>query len=200
MIIGLTGGIASGKSQAANFFAELGIVVIDTDHIAREVVSKDQIAYQQIITHFGNDLLTANQEINRKKLREIIFNSQENKQWLENLLHPIIRAESAKQIKQSKSAYSILVIPLLFETWPNPLADRVLVIDCLPETQLARLLERDSISAELAKKIIEQQASREQRLSIADDIIENNESIEQLRQNVLKMHNFYLGMTADFTL
>lgn len=191
MVIGLTGGIASGKSAAAHFFAELGINVIDTDDVARQVVAPSQPAYSKIIEHFGSDILDEDQQLDRQQLRQIIFNNTDEKQWLEHLLHPLIREISANKIASSQSSYCILVIPLLFETWPNPLVDRVLVIDCLSSTQLKRLTERDAIDKTLAKKILQQQASRQQRLSIADDTIENNNSMIELRQAILTLHEYY---------
>lgn len=187
LVVGLTGGIASGKSAVADLFAELGITIIDTDIIARQLVEPGQNAYQKIVDHFGTEVVNSDGQLNRAQLRQKIFTNPDEKQWLELLLHPLIRNITAQRIQLADSNYCIVVIPLLYETWPNPLLDRVLVVDCTPELQLQRLIQRDKLSDELAHSIIAQQASRTERLSLADDIIENNDNLTVLTKIVRKM-------------
>lgn len=187
LVVGLTGGIASGKSAVADLFAELDITIIDTDIIARQLVEPGQNAYQKIVDHFGTEVVNSDGQLNRAQLRQKIFTNPDEKQWLELLLHPLIRNITAQRIQLADSNYCIVVIPLLYETWPNPLLDRVLVVDCTPELQLQRLIQRDKLSDELAHSIIAQQASRTERLSLADDIIENNDNLTVLTKIVRKM-------------
>lgn len=194
LVIGLTGGIASGKTTVAELFAEQGITIIDTDIIAREVVMPGTKAHTAIVEQFGSDILQVDQQLDRQQLRQQIFADANAKQWLEDLLHPLIREQSATAIAASHSAYAILAIPLLYETWPNPLINRVLVVDCDIEQQRQRLLKRDTISPELAEQMLAQQATREQRLSIADDVITNDGSLDELAVAVLELHKKYLAM------
>ena len=191
LVIGLTGGIASGKSAVAHLFAELGISIIDTDRIAHQLVEPGQPALESIIKHFGPAIVDHEGKLNRQRLREIIFANPSDKQWLESLLHPLIRTATAEQIQHATSGYCIVVIPLLYETWPNPLLNRVLVVNCEPKIQRQRLLLRDDISETLAHTMIAQQANTEERLSIADDVIENNGDLDQLSADVLILHNKY---------
>lgn len=191
LVIGLTGGIASGKTAVANLFTEFGITIIDTDKIAHQLVEPGKAPYQKIIDKFGSEILHKNSQLNRPALRERIFANPDDKQWLESLLHPLIREITAFQIEQANSDYCIVVIPLLYETWPNPLLDRVLVIESNPDIQLQRLLLRDDISKTLAHSMIKQQASNAQRLSLADDVIKNEADLDQLLTDVSKMHYKY---------
>jgi dephospho-CoA kinase len=193
-IIGLTGGIGSGKSTVATLFEQLGIDVIDTDIIARELVERDMPAYQEIVDHYGPDITDDNHNINRKKLRTIIFNDAEEKQWLENLLHPLIRETIAEQIKRVTSSYCIVVIPLLVESKPNPLINRVLVVDCAETLQRERVLQRDKLTETALDAIMESQSSRQNRLNIADDIIENNDDINSLKRSIKQLHETYLKL------
>jgi len=194
LTIGLTGGIGSGKSTVARMFAELGITVIDADVIAREVVEVGKPAYQEIFRHFGSDILNEDKTINRSKLREIIFADSNKREWLEKLLHPIIRQELFSQADQAKSAYCILIIPLLFETKLETDVDRILVIDASEELQTQRVSERDKVPAEQIQATIQAQISRQQRLEATHDVIDNNQSIADLQNQVEALHRSYLAL------
>ena len=193
MIIGLTGGIGSGKSAAANFFQSEGISVIDTDQLARKVIEKDTPGYSKVVDSFGANILDNNYSIDRAKLREEVFHDNEKRKILESITHPLVRELMVQKISSSTSPYSIIMVPLIFETNSAKNYDRVLVIDCDVEIQLARATIRDENSADLIQKIIDSQCSRSERLSIANDVIPNNHSIEDLKKRSLAMHNFYLG-------
>ena len=193
MIIGLTGGIGSGKSAAANFFQNEGISVIDTDQLARKVIEKDTPGYSKVVDSFGANILDNNDSIDRAKLREEVFHDNEKRKILESITHPLVRELMVQKISSSTSPYSIIMVPLIFETNSAKNYDRVLVIDCDVEIQLARATIRDENSADLIQKIIDSQCSRSERLSIANDVIPNNHSIEDLKKRSLAMHNFYLG-------
>lgn len=197
MIVGLTGGIGSGKSEVSTRFERLGITVVDADLIARQVVLPGTEALEKIAGHFGRSILTANGELDRKKLREIIFNNIDKKVWLENLLHPIIRQETLKQLNASKSPYTILSSPLLLETDQHQLVDRVLVVDVDEHLQLVRASNRDANNQEQIKKIMSTQVSRAQRCSKADDIIHNNGDLQDLQQQVEQLHSRYLELTTS---
>ena len=193
MIIGLTGGIGSGKSAAANFFQNEGISVIDTDQLARKVIEKDTLGYSKVVDSFGANILDNNDSIDRAKLREEVFHDNEKRKILESITHPLVRELMVQKISSATSPYSIIMVPLIFETNSAKNYDRVLVIDCDVEIQLARATIRDENSADLIQKIIDSQCSRSERLSIANDVIPNNHSIEDLKKRSLAMHNFYLG-------
>lgn len=193
MIIGLTGGIGSGKSAAANFFQNEGISVIDTDQLARKVIEKDTPGYSKVVDSFGANILDNNDSIDRAKLREEVFHDNEKRKILESITHPLVRELMVQKISSTTSPYSIIMVPLIFETNSAKNYDRVLVIDCDVEIQLARATIRDENSADLIQKIIDSQCSRSERLSIANDVIPNNHSIEDLKKRSLAMHNFYLG-------
>lgn len=190
--IGLTGGIGSGKSLAGKLFSELGAPVIDADLISHQITQVGHFAFDKIVDFFGNDILTNTGSLDRNKLKKIIFADNRKKTWLEKLLHPLIREEMAKQIAQADYPYCIVMIPLLAEAQDHPLVDRVLVIDVDRETQLKRVLERDKMSPEQANKIIDAQASREQRLVLADDVIRNEGSLDELSAKVKRLHEKYL--------
>ena len=196
MIIGLTGGIGSGKSAAANFFQNEGISVIDTDQLARKVIEKDTPGYSKVVDSFGANILDNNDSIDRAKLREEVFHDNEKRKILESITHPLVRELMVQKISSSTSPYSIIMVPLIFETNSAKNYDRVLVIDCDVEIQLARAMNRDENSADLIQKIIDSQCSRSERLSIANDVIPNNNSIEDLKKRSLAMHNFYLGFCS----
>ena len=196
MIIGLTGGIGSGKSAAANFFQNEGISVIDTDQLARKVIEKDTPGYSKVVESFGANILDNNDSIDRAKLREEVFHDNEKRKILESITHPLVRELMVQKISSSTSPYSIIMVPLIFETNSAKNYDRVLVIDCDVEIQLARAMIRDENSADLIQKIIDSQCSRSERLSIANDVIPNNNSIEDLKKRSLAMHNFYLGFCS----
>ena len=196
MIIGLTGGIGSGKSAAADFFQNEGISVIDTDQLARKVIEKDTPGYSKVVDSFGANILDNNDSIDRAKLREEVFHNNDKRKILESITHPLVRDLMVQKISSSTSPYSIIMVPLIFETHSAKNYDRVLVIDCDVEIQLARAMARDENSADLIQKIIDSQCSRSERLSIANDVIPNNHSIEDLKKRSLAMHNFYLGFCS----
>ena len=196
MIIGLTGGIGSGKSAAADFFQNEGISVIDTDQLARKVIEKDTPGYSKVVDSFGANILDNNDSIDRAKVREEVFHDNEKRKILESIIHPLVMELMVQKISSSTSPYSIIMVPLIFETNSAKNYDRVLVIDCDVEIQLERAMARDENSAGLIQKIIDSQCSRSERLSIANDVIPNNNSIEDLQNRSLAMHNFYLGFCS----
>ena len=196
MIIGLTGGIGSGKSAAADFFQNEGISVIDTDQLSRKVIEKDTPGYSKVVDSFGTNILDNNDSIDRAKLREEVFHDDEKREILESITHPLVRELMVQKISSSTSPYTIIMVPLIFETNSAKNYDRVLVIDCDVEIQLERAMARDENSADLIQKIIDSQCSRSERLSIANDVIPNNHSIEDLKKRSLAMHNFYLGFCS----
>lgn len=192
MIIGLTGGIGSGKSEVSRRFEQLGITVVDADIVAREVVYKGSYALTEIAKHFGQLILNTDGNLNRSQLRTLIFDNPTEKCWLENLLHPIIRTEILAQLAQSTSSYSILSSPLLFETKQNELVTRVLVIDAMEAAQVARASARDANNTQQIQKIMAAQISRTERCLKADDMIENHGDLNELDVAVKKLHAFYL--------
>ena len=195
--IGLTGGIASGKSTVANLFSDLGVEIIDADEIAHSITSKQGSAYNKIVKHFGEDILRDDKKLDRKKLRTMIFNNSELKRDLEQIIHPEVYAIINQKINASQESYQIIVIPLLIETGYQNFVDRVLVIDCSMETQLARLINRDDETMKNARKIIANQIERNERLKFADDIIENEKKtpINVLKNKVLQLHETYLELS-----
>jgi dephospho-CoA kinase len=194
LLIGLTGGIASGKSQAAELFQQHQIAVIDADQIAKELVLPGSIHYQQIVALFGQDCLLPDGQLNRTYLRKQIFNDSQLKKQLEQILHPAIREALLTKAKQQTSPYVILMVPLLFETQMHTLLDRTVTVDIDESLQHKRLCQRDDISSSLAKSMIEQQFSRQQRLQLSDDIIDNNGSLAILSEQVDSLHQQYLQL------
>ena len=195
MIIGLTGGIGSGKSAVANFFQDEGITVIDADELAREVIDKNSSGYKSIVDYFGSKIIDSNGLIDRAFLRKEAFDDDKKKKVLESIIHPLVKDLMTKRIATSNSVYSIIMVPLIFETNSMGNYNRILVIDCDPKIQLERATLRDNNSNEQIQKIIDSQCSREERLSIANDVIPNNDSLDDLRTRSLTMHKFYLGLT-----
>ena len=194
LIIGLTGGIGSGKSEASKRFAERGILIVDADIVAREAVEPNSFALKQISDHFGKDILNASGELNRSKLRAIIFSTPSEKIWLESLLHPIINASIRQQLANASSAYAILASPLLLETKQFELVDRILVIDVDEQLQIERASQRDNNKPGQIKAIMQTQLSRQERCVRADDIILNNGNIAALDEQVEKLHQLYLTL------
>lgn len=192
LVVGLTGGIACGKTTVANLFAELGAPVIDTDMISRQLVEPGQPALNDIIQTFGHHYLTDEGQLNRSALARYCFSHPEARKKLEAILHPKIYDEMAQQLNVLKAPYVIVVIPLLVETGRSPLIDRVLVVDCPIDQQRQRLQQRDRRSKDEIEGILQAQASRRQRLEAADDIIENNGQPEQLINDVSRLHQQYL--------
>ena len=196
LVIGLTGGIGSGKSTVAELFADLGVVVIDTDIIAHELVTPGQPALKEITALFGNEILNTDGSLNRKSLRELVFNSEQKRLQLEAILHPRIREEVQSQLDALSVTYCIVVIPLLLETGQQNRAQRILVVDSTVDMQLARTTKRDDTNNEAVTKIIASQVDRQTRLAAADDIIYNEQSLDELKQQVLKLHQFYSQLTT----
>lgn len=196
-VIGLTGGIGSGKTTVADGFAELGITLVDADLLAREVVEPGTPALKAIAEKFGNTILNTDGSLNRPKLRELIFANETEKQWLEALLHPLIRNLMLDRLNSARSPYAILVSPLLLETDQKKLVNRVLVIDIPTEVQLHRTVQRDGSNEETIKSIINSQMNRETRLSFADDIIVNDQTTEELTPKILDLHQHYLQLSGD---
>ena len=194
MIIGLTGGIGSGKSAVSDCFEKLGATVVDADVVAREVVEPGTVALKSIADHFGDDILTAEGALDRAALRTLIFSDENQRKWLEALLHPLIRKEIIAQLNQSNSPYSILSSPLLMETDQQTLVDRVLVVDVPVELQLERTVQRDNNSVDQVKSIISAQSTRAYKQQKADDIILNVGTIEELEKDVSVLHQRYLQM------
>jgi dephospho-CoA kinase len=197
MIVGLTGGIGSGKSEVSRRFELLGITVIDADIIAREVVAPGSEALTAITAHFGQKILNHDKTLNRGKLRELIFENSEEKKWLEKLLHPIIRTETIAQLERSKSPYTILSSPLLLETTQHELVDRILVIDANEDLQLARASARDANNTEQIKKIMATQMQRSERCAHADDIIHNHGDLQELDMQIKDLHKYYLDLVQQ---
>lgn len=196
-VIGLTGGIGSGKSTVAKLFAAHGIDIVDADIVAREVVAKGSDALAKIATHFGEGVLTAEKELDRKALREIVFTQPDEKHWLNNLLHPRIREAMVTQAKAAKSPYCIIEIPLLVENKLQHLVNRILVVDCQEKQQLTRSQNRDQAQETQIKSIMDSQCTREERLSHADDIIDNSGDLEKLKSRVQQLHQGYLLQSHD---
>ncbi|MCS5709186.1 dephospho-CoA kinase [Candidatus Berkiella cookevillensis] len=198
-VVALTGGIGSGKSTVSDYFATLGVPVIDTDVIARELVAINHPCYEAIVQKFGNSILDDRLSIDRRKLREIIFHNADAKKWLENLLHPQIKQALREQISKLSYFYCLIVVPLLvenFEHYKN-FVNRVLLVDSLEEHQINRTMARDHSSLATVKNIIASQASREARLAIADDILLNNKELKILKQEVELLHQKYLQKAQE---
>ena len=194
MIVGLTGGIGSGKTAVSDLFQDLGITIVDADLASRVVVEKGREELNKIAEHFGEDILTSDGELDRAKLREVIFNSEEEKLWLESLLHPAIASQIQKELDSSSSPYTILVSPLLLETNQKNFCSTVLVVDVPVETQIERTSKRDNVSEEQIKSIIASQIDRDSRLEQADEVILNDGSIESLERKVLELHKKFLSL------
>ena len=195
--IGLTGGIASGKSTVASFFADLGVPVIDTDVIAREVVAKGAPALDEIRTEFGDEVFDVDGMLDRKRMRNLVFSDDSKRRQLEGILHPRIREAALNQAEAVTDPYMIIVVPLLVESPMKEFMDRVLVVDCSEEVQLSRLLERDTENDEQARRIIAAQASRNERLAIADDVVLNDAGLDQTRTRIEALHKKYLELSAS---
>jgi dephospho-CoA kinase len=198
-VVGLTGGIGSGKSTVAALFFELGINVVNADLCSRVVVEKGKPALQMIVEHFGPDILLDDKTLDRAKLRSIIFQNTNEKKWLELLLHPLIHDEIIKQLESSTSPYAILESPLLVETTQNMLCNRILVVDIDEEKQIQRTMLRDNNSEALVKAIINSQAPRTVRNQAADDIINNTLDLASLKQQVNLLHESYLEFARLIT-
>ena len=197
-VVAITGGIGSGKTTVANQFAALGIEVVDADLIAREVVEPGTPALAAIASHFGPGILDEQGRLDRRALRERIFSDPAAKSWLNSLLHPIIRSEMLRQCAATNSPYCLLVVPLLVENRLTGLADRVVVIDVDEATQIERTCRRDGVSLEQAQAILASQASRSERLAMADDVLDNQSgTTETIRARILALHETYLAFASQ---
>ena len=197
MIIGLTGGIGSGKSVAAHLFKAHGVDVIQADVIANKALDKGTQGYMNFVKIFGDEYLRKDLSINKSYLRQKIFANSSLKKTLENIIHPIVGQNISILIGLSKSPYQIIEVPLIYETGSQDNYDRILVVDCDESLQVKRASSRDSVNQASIKNILLNQASRHERLSIADDVIINNADIEQLEIEVNKLHEFYLNLLKD---
>lgn len=193
-ILGLTGGIGSGKSAAAQHFSDLGVHVVDADQAARWVVEPGHPALGKIAEHFGKEILLTDGRLDRAALRQRVFQDENERRWLEKLLHPLIRQEIVANLEQASSPYAILVSPLLVETDQHRLVQRTLVVDVPEALQLQRTMQRDQTNREQIEAIIKAQASREERLRHADDVLSNDRSEDWLKHEVERLHAFYLTM------
>ena len=190
-VVGLTGGIGSGKSAAADEFARLGATVVDTDQIAHQLTSPRGAAMPRIRRRFGKEFVEQSGALDRRRMRELVFARPSARRQLEAILHPMIRAESRRRIRAAKGPYVVHVVPLLVESKRANRVDRVLVVDCPIRLQIARVARR-GLDKNQIRKIMRSQASRAERLSAADDVIDNSGSIARLRQQVRALHRRYL--------
>lgn len=197
-VVGLTGGIASGKTTVANLFHQyFAIDIVDADLVARQVVQPGSVGLSAIVDHFGPEILTANGELDRASLRARIFDQADEKAWLNQLLHPMIRQEMIEQLKAVTSAYALLVVPLLVENRLQTLCDRVLVVDVEEQTQIERTIQRDGVDEQQVRAILNAQATRQARLAIADDVVKNDAKDQNLLQQVTELHQKYLAMSKQ---
>lgn len=193
-ILGLTGGIGSGKTAVAQHFIDLGVHLVDADHAARWVVEPGRPALGRITEHFGQEVLLPDGQLDRAALRGRIFQNPEERRWLEGLLHPLIGQEILAHLGRAESPYAILVSPLLVESGQHRLAQRVLVVDAPEHLQLARTIQRDQVTEEQVHAILQVQAKREERLRHADDVIVNDRDLSWLKAEVERLHHFYLTL------
>lgn len=198
LTIALTGGIGTGKSEVSKIFASLGTPVIDTDIISRQLVTPGSTALRQITDQLGTQFLLDDGNLDRQKMRELVFNDEKARKILENILHPLIQKEVQHQLSNLKDSYAIIVIPLLVETGQQSRMDRVLLIDTTEALQRERVMSRDDIDQELFDNIIASQASRQERQAIADDIILNDSNdLKSLQQKITDLHEKYLRLARD---
>ena len=197
LYIGLSGGIASGKTIVSDEFSSLGADIIDTDIIARELIFPGSETLNKIVSVFGENVLQDDGNLNRKLMRQIIFSEKDKKITLEKIMHPKIQNEVKLKIQSASGQYQIIVVPLLLQSPILDFVDRVLIIDCNEKIQINRLMNRDNISEELAKKMIENQSKREERLAIADDVILNEGRLEEIKHEVKKLNDFYIKISSS---
>ncbi len=196
-VVGLTGGIGSGKSAASRRFEQLGITAVDADVISREVVEPGSQALQAIEQRHGKGILLDDGSLDRAALRQKIFSSPEEKAWLESLLHPLIADETLRQLESANSPYVLFVSPLLVESGQKVLCQRLLVIDVPEDLQIERTMNRDNNPRDQVERIMSSQASREQRLAMADDVICNDRDLKYLEQEVDVLHHRYLSLATE---
>jgi dephospho-CoA kinase len=197
LTIGLTGGIASGKSIVAQMFVDLGAALVDTDQLAREVVAPGQPGLDAIRKVFGPRVLTEQGTLDRAAMRQLVFQDPHKRKTLETILHPRIRSLMLERVAQARGAYTVAAVPLLVESEFVEMFDRVLVVDCPEATQLERLIHRDGMEEAEARAILAAQADRQTRLDAADDVIDNSGSLEATRRQVEELHRRYLQLAAE---
>lgn len=190
--VGLTGGIASGKSTVAELFFDLGIQIINADKISKELTAKDQLAYQEIVSRYSTEILDNDQELNRRGLRTIIFSDPKERHWLEQLLHPLIRQKIKETVAASATSYCMVEIPLLIEKKNYPFINRILLIDASDEIRITRIMHRDQCNKEQALAILTSQPNIKLRLKEADDLLINDLGYLELKTAVSKLHQKYL--------
>jgi len=197
LVVGLSGGIGSGKTTVSDLFAAHGIDIIDADVIARQVVEPGTPALAAIVTKLGSQVLTQQGELDRSQVRQLVFSQPALKDWLNQLLHPLIRQQMQSQTLAAKSSYCILSVPLLVENKLTTMVDRVLIVDVSENTQLQRTVLRDNSNAAQISAIMRAQASRAERLSVADDIIKNDGPASDLPVKVAQLHSQYLTLATQ---
>ena len=197
MIVGLTGGIGSGKSVAGDFFIELGIDVIDADHVSKNILDDNESAKKLFQEHFGEKFIDNNNNVDRALLRDEIFKNENKKEALESIIHPLVREEIFNFIKNSNSVYKIIMVPLIYETNSQDFYDKIVVVDCKEENQIIRASKRDNKTKNDIINIMKNQASSDERMSIADEVIKNDSSLDDLKKQVIKVHQKLLGINID---
>jgi len=197
LTIALTGGIGSGKTSIASIFKSLGVPIIDSDTISKEIILPGKPCFKDIVNEFGEEILTNKGTIDRYKLRDIIFNNDKARIKLENIIHPVVFKNIDTEISLINYPYCLVIIPLLIETKSTERFDRILVIDALESLQFERIVKRDDISPILIKKIIKTQVKRKERLRYANDIIVNNDKIINLNKSINTLHKKYLGLSNN---
>ena len=197
MIVGLTGGIGSGKSVAGDFFIELGIDVIDADHVSKNILDDNESAKKLFLEHFGEKFIDKNKNVDRALLIDEIFKNENKKEALESIIHPLVREEIFNFIKNSNSVYKIIMVPLIYETNSQDFYDKIVVVDCKEENQIMRASKRDNKTKNDIINIMKNQASSDERMSIADEVIKNDSSLDDLKKQVIKVHQKLLGINID---
>mgnify|MGYP001257201754 FL=1 len=197
MIVGLTGGIGSGKSVAGDFFIELGIDVIDADHVSKNILDDNESAKKLFLEQFGKKFIDKNNNVDRALLRDEIFKNENKKEALESIIHPLVREEIFNFIENSNSVYKIIMVPLIYETNSQDFYDKIVVVDCKEENQIIRASKRDNKTKNDIINIMKNQASSDERMSIADEVIKNDSSLDDLKKQVIKVHQKLLGINID---
>ena len=197
MIVGLTGGIGSGKSVAGDFFIELGIDVIDADHVSKNILDDNESAKKLFLEQFGEKFIDKNNNVDRALLRDEIFKNENKKEALESIIHPLVREEIFNFIENSNSVYKIIMVPLIYETNSQDFYDKIVVVECKEENQIIRASKRDNKTKNDIINIMKNQASSDERMSIADEVIKNDSSLDDLKKQVIKVHQKLLGINID---
>ncbi|GFD84820.1 dephospho-CoA kinase [Alteromonas sp. KUL150] len=196
-VVGLTGGIGSGKSAATAYFEKLGIDIVDADEVARDVVAPGSEGLKEIVNRFGNSILLEDGNLNRAALREKVFSDINEKNWLNNLLHPLIHSRMQHLIGESTSPYCILSVPLLVENKLTEMCNYVVVVDCPETMQLERALKRDGSTEETIRNIMASQATRNERIEAADTVLDNSTTLSALSAQIADLHNTLLALSSD---